>query len=226
MAQHPSFVDAASAKDLLTFAGRAARVGAEGVRLAARNGVMTVQTATLSSQGLLDATPTVLGMRVMAVDPELECDFVVAPEGLGPGQSDTQVALPETALSLPWAGIAPPPSGWEYVGEVSPLVMRTLATEGIADVADLVPADSGEDVVRKVRAAVWGPMSDALFDAPKGVAFTADALGFLRDDDTIAVFRNERWTRFSMTRGHVLSRGPARMGLTPVRATGTTAASA
>ena len=29
-------------------------------------------------------------------------------------------------------------------------------------------------------------VSDALFDAPKGVAFTADALGFLRDDDTIA----------------------------------------
>ncbi len=220
MAQQLSLVDAASAQDLLTFAGRAARVGADGVRLAARNGVMTVQTATLSAQGLLDATPTVLGMRVMAVDPELVCDFVVAPEGLTEGTNPEDISLPESALNAAWAGIAPPPTGWEYLGEVSPFTMRILATEGIADVADLVPADSGEDVVRKVRAAVWGPLTDKLFDAPKGVAFTADALGFLRDNDPIQVFRNERWTRFTMSRGHVLSRGPARMGLTPVRATG------
>lgn len=226
MAQFLSLVDAASAKDLLTFAGRAARVGADGVRLAARNGVMTVQTATLSAQGLLDATPTVLAMRVMAVDPELVCDFVVSPDALSAGAKPEDIALPESALSLPWAGIAPPATGWEYVGEVSPLVMRRLATDGIADVADLVPADSGEDVVRKVRAAVWGPMSDELFDAPRGVAFTADALGFLRDDDPIHVFRVERWTRFSMSRGHVLSRGPARVGLTPVRTTGSATASA
>ncbi len=190
----------------------------------ARDGVMTVQTATLSAQGLLDATPTVLGMRVMAVDPELVCDFVVAPDSLTAGHSAETIALPESALSLAWAGIAPPPTGWQYLGDVSPSVMRTLAIEGIADVADLVPADSGEEVVRKVRAAVWGPMNDQLFDAPKGVAFTADALGFLRDDDPIQVFRVERWTRFSMSRGHVLSRGPARMGLSPVRTTGATTA--
>ena len=220
MAQQLSFVDAASAKDLLTFAGRAARVGAEGVRLAARGGVMTVQTATLSSQGLLDATPTVLGMRVMAVDPELVCDFVVAPQSLSAGSSPERIALPDAALSLAWAGISPPASGWEHIGEVAPSTMRQIAAEGIADVADLVPTDAGDDVVRKVRAAVWGPLCDALCDAPRGVAFTADALGFLRDGDPIQVFRVERWIRFSMTRGHVLSRGPARTGLTPVRATG------
>lgn len=185
---------------------------------------MTVQTATLSAQGLLDATPTVLGMRVMAVDPQLVCDFVVAADSLTPGDTDTAIALPESALSLAWAGISPPPAGWEFVGDLPASVMRTLAAEGIADVADLVPENSGEDVVRKVRAAVWGPLSEQLFDAPHGVAFTADALGFLHDDDPIHVFRNQRWTRFTMARGHVLSRGPARRGLTPVRATGSVSA--
>lgn len=212
--------DADTARDLLTFAGRATRIGAEGVRVAAQNGIMTVQTATLSPRGLLDATPTVLGMRILHADPELVCDFVVATDALTAGEQENTVSLPDSALSPAWAGIAPPQLGWEHVGDVSSARLRQIAAEGIADVADLVPTDAGEDVVRAVRAAVWAPMQDDLFDAPKGVAFTADALGFLGADEIVPVFRNDRWTRLSTSRGHVLSRGPARVGMTEVRATG------
>lgn len=222
MPQHLLVADSDTARDVLTFAGRAARVGADGVRLTARDGVMTMQTATLSSKGLLDASPTVIGMRVVNVDSELVCDFVVPADSLKAGALDAQIELPDSAVSPAWAGVAPPMLGWEYVGTVAAELMTRIAQDGIADVADLVPTDAGEDVVRAVRAAVWGPPQEDLFEAPKGVAFTADALGFLAPNDEIRVFRNERWTRFSTQRGHVLSRGPARVGLSPVREVGIT----
>ncbi|WP_040165334.1 hypothetical protein [Microbacterium gorillae] len=213
--------DTDTARDVLTFAGRAARAGADAVRLQAEHGVLRVTAATLSPNGLLDATPTVLAMRVVGADPELVCDFAVVPDGLtADALTPGAVTLPDTAVSPAWTGVAPPQSGWEALGEIPASVLQLIAADGIAAVADTVPTDAGEDIVRAVRARVWGPLDERVLDAPRGVAFTADAFGFLRGDETVAVFRAERWMRFSLRRGHVLSRGPARVGLTPVRATG------
>lgn len=221
MAERLLLADPETARDLLTFAGRAARVGADGVRLQASGGVLRASTATLSPTGLLDATPTVLGMRILASDPELVCDFVVPADGLRASVAiPSAVVLPDTAIQPAWAGIAPPQSGWEHIGAIAAQMLTEIATEGIARVAEVVPTDAGEDVVRIVRASVWGAMDERIFDLPGGVAFTADALGFIKGDEEISVFQAERWTRLSLRRGHVLSRGPARTGLTPVRATG------
>ncbi|WP_345750386.1 hypothetical protein [Microbacterium rhizophilus] len=210
--------DAPSAQDALTFARRAARIGDEGVRLQASRGVLAMSTAALAPRGLLDRTPTVLGMRVVAADPELECDLVVAE--LTETDDDAALALPGTALAPAWAGVAPPRGGWEPRGAIAAATLASRAQWGIAAVAERVPTDAGEDVVRAVRGDVWGAPDEALLGLPLGVAFAAFSLGFVGGEEEARVTASGRWTRVTLHRGHILSRGPAASGLTPVRRTG------
>lgn len=218
MAARLLFPDPDSARDALTFAGRAERAGADGVRLQAAGGVLAMTSAALSPQGLLDRTPTVLAMRVLRVDPELECDLVVA--SLTATEDESALALPETALSPAWAGVSPPRGGWERRGAIAASGLAARAQWGISAVAHQLPTDPGEDVVRTVRGAVWGEPDEDVDGLPRGVAFAALAFGFIGGAEQAAVTVSGRWTRISLERGHVLSRGPAASGLTAVRATG------
>ena len=210
--------DAPSAQDALTFAQRAARIGDEGVRLQAAGGVLAMTTAALAPRGLLDRTPTVLAMRIVAADPELECDLVVA--SLSPSDDDGALTLPDTALAPAWAGVAPPRGGWEQVGTVPASTLASRAQWGIAAVAERVPTDAGEEIVRAIRGDVWGAADEQLLGLPLGVAFAAFSLGFIGGEEDARVTTSGRWTRVTLQRGHVLSRGPAAMGMTPVRSTG------
>lgn len=210
--------DPESAQDALTFAGRSTRVGGEGVRLQAENGVLVMTAAALAPRGLLDRTPTVLAMRMLHADPELVCDVVV--EELTETSDPSQLQLPEQGLAPAWAGVAPPRGGWEQTGEIASQTLATRAQWGIAAVAHQVPTDAGEEAVQTVRGSVWGPDDDDLGGLPLGVAFAAFSFGFIAGSENAPVFRSGRWTRVSLARGHVLSRGPAVSGLTAVRATG------
>lgn len=213
--------DAESAADALTFAGRADRFTDEPVRLQATAGVLVMTAAPLAPRGIGDATPTVLAMRTLAADPELVCDLVVEASALSAVPDDsTAVLLPDTALSPAWAGIAPPRSGWSAAGGVDASVLAAKAQGGIARVAEAVPTDAGEDVVRSIRAAVWGAHDDELGGLPLGAAFAAMSMGFISGAETARVFRSGPWTRVSFERGHVVVRGPVAVGLTPVRRTG------
>ncbi|MFF0910191.1 hypothetical protein ACFWZW_05820 [Microbacterium enclense] len=216
------FPDPQAAADLLTFSSRAVRLGDGTVRVRAQGGVLVTTSAPLAPRGLLDATPTVLGLRVSAIDPELECDLVVEASGLLPAPDDASaVVLPATATSPAWAGVSPPRAGWEKVDAVDAAVLAQRAQYGVAAVADALPADAGEDVVRAVRARVWGEADEALGGLPLGTAFAAFALGFIAGAEEAVVRRSGAWTRVTLQRGHVLVRGPVRSGLTAVRATGT-----
>lgn len=187
----------------------------------AHDGVLLAQAGMLTPHGLLDATPTVIGMRVLNADPELVCDIVVDPAEISPvADAPESLLLPDTGLSAAWAGIAPPKSGWEPVGEIDSAVLTTRAEQGIREVADQLPAQPGEDITQRVRAAVWGRHDDELGGLAQGVAFAAFALGFVKGQERARVFSSGRWTRLSLARGHVLLRGPAATGLTPVRKTG------
>jgi len=210
--------DAPSAQDALTFAQRAARIGDAGVRLQASGGVMAMTTAALAPSGLLDRTPTVLGMRIVAADPELECDLVVGE--LTASDDAAALTLPETALAPAWAGVAPPRGRWQHVGEIAAATLASRAQWGITAVAERVPTDAGEEVVRALRADVWGSPDDALLGLPLGVAFAAFSLGFIGGEEQARVTTSGRWTRITLERGHILSRGPAAVGMTPVRSTG------
>lgn len=215
------FPDAEAAADLLTFAGRAVRLGDGAVRLAAAGGVMVVTSAPLAPKGLMDSTPTVLGLRTFAIDPELECDLVVPADSLTAALDDARaIALPQSAVRAPWAGISPPRQGWTAAGELPAAVLAARAQFGIAAVADAVPVDAGEDAVRTVRAAVWGESDAELHGLARGVAFAAFALGFIGGDEIAVIRSSGPWTRITLRRGHVLVRGPVRSGLTAVRATG------
>lgn len=211
--------DAPTTKDVLTFVGRAGRISDEGVRLQATGGVLALSAAALAPQGLFDQTPTVLGMRVVHADPELVCDIVVA--SLTATDDERVLDLPETGLSPAWAGIAPPRADWERIGRIAASVVAQRAQWGISAVARGMTEGAGEEAVRALRAAIWGEPEDDLLGLPRGVAFAADAFGFISGEEDVAVMRSGRWTRLAFRRGHVLTRGPAAVGLTAVRGTGT-----
>jgi len=215
------FADAAAAADALTFARRAARLGdGTAIRLQGGGGVLAMTAAALAPRGLLDPSPTVLGLRTAPVDPELVCDLVVEAALLVPGEDAASLALPATGLSVGWAGVAPPRGGWEPTGEVAASAIATAAQRGMAEVARDSPASTSEEALRTARARVWGAPEDSLAGLPLGAAFAAFVLGFVSGEESARLFTADRWTRLTLTRGHVLVRGPARSGLTPVRSTG------
>lgn len=210
--------DAETARDVLTFVGRAQRVGDEGVRFQAAEGVMVVTAAPLAPAGLLDQTPLVLAVRIVRADPKLRCDIVV--EEVGASEEPAELTLPETGLAPAWAGMSPPRSGWERVGELAASDVARRAQWGISAVARGAGSGAGEEAVRALRASIWGAPDEELGGLPLGVAFVADAFGFVSGEETAVVTKAGRWTRVAFSRGHVLTRGPAVSGLTAVRATG------
>src|SRR6478735_60793 len=132
MSQSFSLVDALAVADLQTYLSRAARVEEGSVRLIAGSGVLAVYTAILYPRGLLDRTPTVLGLRTFATRGDVEFDAVVpirslldrlarvreqaeaaAEEAGERGASAApagplEVRLPLEVSTVTWAGISPP----------------------------------------------------------------------------------------------------------------------
>lgn len=217
------FPHAPAAADALTFAQRAARAGDGALRLRAEGGTLAMTASVLSPEQLLEETPTILAMRFLPVDPELVCDLVVTASALAPAEERDRLLLPDTGVSAPWAGVSPPRTGWEDAGGVEAATLATRAQWGIAAVAEAVPTDAGAEIVHAVRARVWGEPDEALAGLPRGVAFAASALGFIGGRERAGIRRAGPWTRLSLNRGHVLVRTTARVGLTPVRATGRSA---
>lgn len=214
--------DPETARDVLTFVGRAGTAGEDGVRLQASRGVLALTAAALAPQGLFDQTPTVLAMRIVHADPQLECDIVV--DSLTADDDERMLRLPETGLAPAWAGVAPPRGGWERVGELTADIIAQRAQWGISAVAHGATPGAGEEAVRSLRAAIWGAPDEDLADLPRGVAFAAHAFGFIAGAETVPITVSGRWTRLAFRRGHVLSRGPAAVGLTAVRSTGASGA--
>jgi len=210
--------DAETSKDVQTFVGRARRISDEGIRLQGARGVLALTAAALAPHGLFDQTPTVLAMRVVHADPELECDVVVGE--LAASENERELLFPETGLSPSWAGIAPPKGDWQEDGSLTASVIAQRAQWGISAVARGTTPGAGEEAVRALRAAIWGEPDADLLGLPRGVAFAADAFGFISGEEQVRVMRSGRWTRLAFRRGHVLTRGPAVVGLTAVRDTG------
>lgn len=213
--------DADTARDVLTFFGRASLISDDGVRLQGAQGILALTAAALAPQSLFDQTPTVLAMRVVHADPELECDIVV--DELTPDEDERMLALPETGRSPAWAGVAPPRGGWEPGGTLEASVIAKRAQWGISAVARGSAPGAGEEAVRMLRAAIWGEADEDLAGLPRGVAFAAHAFGFISGEESVAMSTSGRWTRLGFDRGHILSRGPMATGLTAVRDTGTRA---
>lgn len=215
--------DAASLGDLRTYLGRAARVEDGSVRLIADSGVLAVYTAIMYPVGLLDELPTVLGLRTFSLTQPASIDAVVPlasfqerlrvlaeaqdaehAEGADPTRATPiEVELPHEVHTVTWAAISPPRGGWIPLPDISAELLRRAAKAGIAEVADAVPANAGEAIVRKVRSEVWGRPIPGIEHVPAGAGFAGESLGFL-GHDPVRLFETGPWSRLTTSRGHVL----------------------
>jgi hypothetical protein len=210
-----SLVDSLSLDDLQVFLGRAGAVDGGSVRLIAGSGVLAVYVAVLYPAGLLDDSPTVLGLRTFALSTKDSFDVVVPldslqqrlarlqAESLDPA-APVAVTLPIEVNTMTWSAISPPKGGWRMLGDADHARFESVAKAGIEEVALAIPTGTGEQLVRQVRTEVWGRPIDGLEHIPAGGAFAAHTLGFLGADDAVRVYETGPWTRLTTKRGHVL----------------------
>ena len=224
MVQQFTLADSLALGDLHTYLQRAARVEDGAVRLVAGNGILAVYTAILYPRGILDESPTVLGLRTFQLFETDDFDVVVpmrsvverivrARGQLGDDPDDLEgrpvtMTRPPEVNTVTWAGISPPRGGWRPLGETDAATLESAARAGIDEVAKAIPEGTGEQLVQRVRAEVWGQGIEGLEYVPAGAAFAAFSLGFL-GEDPISVFETGPWTRLSSRRGHVLVRRKA-----------------
>ena len=216
-----TLADTPTLDDLQVFLARAARIEEGTVRLIAGSGVLAVYAAVFYPQGLLDESPTVLGLRTLALAESGEghdsFDVVVPIRSLlgrleaaqDARKADPTITGPVT-ISLPmgvntvtWSAISPPRGGWRPIDGTSAEVLDRAARSGIDEVASAVPDAVGEQIVRRVRSEVWSRGIEGLEHVPAGAAFAALGLGFLGDDE-VRMFETGPWTRLTTQRGHVL----------------------
>lgn len=213
-----TLADAPALDDLQVLLARAARVDDGSVRMIAGGGVLAVYAAVLYPSGLLDETPTVLGLRTVALEEQEAFDLVAplaslrsrldraqeaAARSNNPVLHRATLTLPPESPSVSWAAISPPRGGWYPIAPMDPARLESVARDGIAEVAAALPDGAGEQIVRKVRAEVWGRPIEGAEHVPAGAAFAALSLGFLGEEE-VALFETGPWTRLSTPRGHVL----------------------
>lgn len=200
-------------KDLVTFLQRAALVGHESARLVAGSGYLQVYVGILFPRGILDTTPTVLGLRVFSVMAEDVFDVVVPISSLvsridsSLAAENNAVELPAEVVSLAWAAITPPRGGWRRRRGIGAEFLSESATQGIKRVTEILPENSGDSILQKVRAEVWGVPLEQNLRVPAGAAFAAHALGFL-SERMLQVHVVDNWVRLSSRDGYVLVRFP------------------
>jgi hypothetical protein len=224
--------DSLSLDDLHTFLSRAAAVDDGATRLIAGGGVLAAYVGVLSPMGILDTSPTVIGLRTYALEgasttpPSAAQAFdAVVPlravierttrlrnEVVDP-TAPVAVPLPRVVTAAPWAAISPPRGGWTARQTLSSTALEAIAKAGIEEVAGVIPTGTGEQIVHRVRSGVWSREIDGAPDVPTGAAFAALTLGFLSPDEEARVFTTGSWTRLSTSRGHVLVKRRSAGGL-------------
>lgn len=206
-------VDSETLDDLGTYVTRARSLGADGaIRLQANGLQLAAYVEILPGHGLTMSGATI-GLRVMALAEPAEVDVTVSLASVSdrlarvrssPGAGDT-LAIPPATVRVGWAAMGPPRSGWEVVGDLAAEELRTVATQGIAEITEGSPQGSGAKVVAALRQRVWGRASRTIPPIPSGAAFGAYSLGFLTGQSA-RVYAHGHWTRLSTATGHVLVR--------------------
>jgi hypothetical protein len=160
-------VDSLALNDLHVFLGRAGRIEDGSVRLIAGSGVLAVYVAVLYPAGLLDESPTVLGLRTFALVNHDSFDAVVPVQSLttrieralsavADGTAPVTLTLPAEVHTVTWAAISPPRGGWTALPATTAELLDRVARSGINEVAAAVPTGTGEQIVHRVRSEVWG----------------------------------------------------------------------
>lgn len=212
-----TLVDSLSLGDLQVYLSRAGRVEDGSVRLIAGSGVLAVYVAVIYPVGLLDESPTVLGLRTFALVEDVSFDAVVPIRSLleriarlqgleREADAPVIVGLPIQVNTATWAAISPPKGGWRTLPATDGALLETTARAGIDEVAEAIPTGTGEQIVHRVRSEVWGRGIPTLAYVPAGAAFASFSLGFIGEGGPVNVYETGPWTRLSTPRGHVLVR--------------------
>jgi hypothetical protein len=210
LTQPLQFTDPRDLADLRTFATRAKSIDDGAIRFQASGPVLAAYVCVLRPRLLGEATPTILGLRTMALAQPAETDVTVPLSAVldrlaRAGENDVELPLPPVHITEPWAGVGAPRGGWELLGTLQDAELRQSAEAGITEVAAIMPDKPGALIVNNARAAVWGRELPGAGGLPAGAAFAALTLGFLADGEQ-RLYRAGRWFRLSGTRGHVLAR--------------------
>lgn len=204
------FTDPRDLADLRTFATRAKSIDDGAIRLQASGPVLAAYVCVLRPRLLGESTPTILGLRTMALAQPAETDVTVPLSAVldrlaRAGENDVELPLPPVNVAESWAGVGAPRGGWELFGTLRDTALRQAAEAGIAEVAAVIPDQPGALIVNNARATVWGRALPGAGGLPAGAAFAALTLGFLADGEQ-QLYRAGRWFRLSGSRGHVLVR--------------------
>lgn len=201
------------ARDLVNFLSRARRVNDGAARLIASDGLLQAYVGVVFPRGLLDQTPTVLGLRVAQLSAPGEFDVIVPLESLvfrieraieQPLEGgEVEVGVPTESPSIQWAAITPPREGWRRRLGVNSALLAQAAQDGVAAVAKALPENPGEAMVQKIRAEVWGQPVGKKKSIPWAAGFAADALGFL-GEKSLSVHSVGNWVRLSSKNGYIL----------------------
>jgi len=210
LTQPLQFTDPRDLADLRTFATRARAIDDGAIRLAASGPVLAAYVCVLRPRLLGESTPTILGLRTVALAQPAELDVTVPLAAVldrlaRAGADDVELPVPPMTVTESWAGVGAPRTGWETLAVLPDTALRQAAEAGISEIAAIIPDKPGALIVNNARATVWGrPLPDA-GGLPAGAAFAALTLGFLADGEQ-SLYRAGRWYRLSSARGHVLVR--------------------
>lgn len=206
-----ALLDHATRDDLRIYLERLQKAGLPEVRLVSQGSTIAVFGCTQAPAGLIDPLPVVLVMRAFSLrdEPAGVIDATVEGRALLDrlarlGLLGLDLELPDTTVTVAWAGVLPPHAGWEPVGVIDAASLSLAAEQGVTRIAEALPEQPGEAVVRTVRASVWG--MEIVPGLPASAAFAAEALGFLRDEAHVRLSRTLTWNRLSTSRGHVMVR--------------------
>ncbi len=210
-----TLIDQQSALDLQAYLIRAKRLDPDGlVRIRAFGNVLAAYVAPIFAGSFMDNGVTVLGLRTIELARDAEVDAVVQISALlerlakivESGSSEYTIDVPPVTVRAAWAGISAPRSGWSQTGTINEKVLTQIARDGIAEVADTLPASVGGPIAARIRGEIWGRGIKEDVTIPTGAAFVAAGLGFMTENEDVGIFHADNWVRLSTEFGHVLSR--------------------
>ena len=218
MVQRLTLADSLSLGDLHTYLQRAGRVEDGSVRLIAGSGILAVYTAILYPRGILDESPTVLGLRTFALSRPRTSTWSCrcgrsssASCGHAPSSATTTSrarddAQPPEVNTVTWAGISPPQGRLARARRDGCRDPRVRGPRGHRRGRHRDPR--GHRRAARAARALRGLGSrrrQASSTCPRARRSRAFSLGFL-GDDPVRLFETGPWTRLTSRRGHVLVR--------------------
>ncbi|MBP2414274.1 hypothetical protein JOF48_003073 [Arthrobacter stackebrandtii] len=202
--------DAGTVADLRTFVSRARTADDGAIRLQGAGHVLAAYVCVMRGKLLGEGTPTVLGLRTMALGTPSDIDVTVSLSSVADrlarmGGDDLRLPIPPVAVHESWAGIGAPRGAWAELGTMDTDALIDVAKTGVQEIGQIIPVNPGALLVNNIRASVWGrPIDGAPGALPGGAAFAGYALGFLVPGETASVFSSHNWLRLSTARGHIL----------------------